>query len=56
MKTNTIEGDTITVEYTQAKVVRGRQIVVGPGSKIDRVEYTVSCEAEEGTVREKVKV
>jgi cytoskeletal protein CcmA (bactofilin family) len=34
-----IEGDDIYLEYTKAKVVRGNNIVIGPGCEIDLVEY-----------------
>lgn len=52
----TIEGDEIKLEYTTAKVVRGKQVVIGPGCKIGRVEYTESCQAEPDTVAETVKL
>lgn len=35
----TIEGDDIYLEYTNAKVVRGTNIRIGPGCDIDLVEY-----------------
>ncbi|MCO7175172.1 hypothetical protein ACFP7A_05630 [Sporolactobacillus kofuensis] len=35
-----IEGDRLFLEYTQAKVVRGTDVVIGTGSKIERVEYS----------------
>jgi cytoskeletal protein CcmA (bactofilin family) len=35
----TIEGDDIHLEYTRAKVVRGTNVTIGPGCKIDLVEY-----------------
>ncbi|MCR8641158.1 hypothetical protein NV379_00685 [Paenibacillus sp. N1-5-1-14] len=34
-----IEGDDIALEYTKAKVVRGTNVIIGPGCKIDLVEY-----------------
>lgn len=37
--TDSIEGDDIYLEYTQAKVVRGGNITLGPGCKISLVEY-----------------
>lgn len=52
----TIEGDEIRLEHTKAKVVRGKQVVIGPGCEIDRVEYTESCQAEAGTVAESIKL
>jgi cytoskeletal protein CcmA (bactofilin family) len=35
----TIEGDDIYLEYTQAKVVRGNRVHIGPGAEVDLVEY-----------------
>lgn len=35
----TIEGDEIFLEQTQAKVVRGNAVTIGPGCVIERVEY-----------------
>lgn len=47
-----IEGDNISLIKTSAKTVRGRNVVVGDGCKIDTVEYseslTVSDNAEVG--------
>jgi cytoskeletal protein CcmA (bactofilin family) len=34
-----IEGDTINLEYTKAKVVRGNKVEIGPGCQIELVEY-----------------
>lgn len=56
MQVGTIEGDTVELEYTRAHVVRGTQVRIGKGCKIDRVEYSESLDAEEGTVEEAVKV
>lgn len=39
LKARTIEGDIVDVEETTAELVRGRTVVIGPGSDIDRVEY-----------------
>lgn len=36
---DTIEGDDIYLENTQAKVVRGNNIEIGPGCEIELVEY-----------------
>jgi cytoskeletal protein CcmA (bactofilin family) len=35
----TIEGDTIHLDYTTAKIVRGKHVTLGPGCNIDLVEY-----------------
>ncbi len=34
-----IEGDTIQLEYTTAKIVRGTNVYIGPGCEIDLIEY-----------------
>ncbi|MEJ8544703.1 polymer-forming cytoskeletal protein [Brevibacillus borstelensis] len=36
----TIEGDEIKLEFTRAKVVRGKNVVIGEGCEIEEVEYT----------------
>jgi len=43
-----IEGDEIELEYTNAKIVRGNRVVIGPGCNIERVEYrdTFHCDKE----------
>ena len=56
MQVDTIEGDTVELEYTKVHVVRGTHVRIGKGCKIDRVEYSESLDAEEGTVEEAVKV
>ncbi|WNR43536.1 hypothetical protein [Paenibacillus roseipurpureus] len=45
-----IEGDDIYLEYTRAKVVRGNQVVIGPGCEIDLVEYKVLLEKKKNAV------
>ena len=37
---NTIEGDGISIDYTNARVVRGEDIVIGEHCEIDLVEYS----------------
>lgn len=39
LTTNSIEGDEIFLEHTQAKVVRGNNIVLEAGCDIELVEY-----------------
>ncbi len=39
-----IEGDSIELEYVNAKVVRGNQVKVGPHCQIDLLEYLESVE------------
>jgi cytoskeletal protein CcmA (bactofilin family) len=36
---DTIEGDEVYLESTRAKVVRGREVTIGPGCEIERIEY-----------------
>lgn len=42
----TIEGDDLYLEGTQAKLVRGKKVRIGPGCRIDRVEYEESLEVD----------
>ncbi|MDO7906605.1 hypothetical protein Q5741_09245 [Paenibacillus sp. JX-17] len=50
-----IEGDEISLEYTEAQVVRGSNVVIGSGCRIGLVEYTGECicspKAEVGELR-----
>ncbi|MET1248458.1 hypothetical protein ABWW58_06700 [Sporolactobacillus sp. STCC-11] len=41
-RAETIEGDRVSLEYTEAKVVRGIDVEIGEGCTIDRVEYSGS--------------
>ncbi|MGV8082086.1 MAG: polymer-forming cytoskeletal protein [Coriobacteriia bacterium] len=45
---DTIEGDSIWLENTTAKVVRGRDVTVGAGCVVDVVEYTETFTPAEG--------
>ena len=45
-----IEGDDIYLEHTRAKVVRGNQVVIGPGCEIDLVEYKIHLEKKKGAI------
>ncbi|WP_170839753.1 polymer-forming cytoskeletal protein [Lihuaxuella thermophila] len=57
LKAKTIEGTTVNLEYTHADVVRGNHVVIGPGCKIEKVEYIDSLEVSpEATVLEKIKL
>ncbi|MGL4570773.1 MAG: hypothetical protein ACRCVJ_06890 [Clostridium sp.] len=50
-----IEGDTILLENTICKVVRGESITIGKGCKIDRVEYSNELTIDDKSiVREKI--
>lgn len=52
-----IEGDDIYLEHTRAKVVRGNQVVIGPGCEVDLVEYKVHLEKKKGAfVKESRKI
>jgi len=52
-----IEGDEIRLEDTEAEVVRGKRVEIGPGSRIGRVEYSESLKvASDAVVKERVKV
>jgi len=44
---DTIEGDDIYLENTQAKVVRGNNIEIGPGCEIELVEYKNSLKQDD---------
>ncbi|OIJ15170.1 hypothetical protein BKP35_04790 [Anaerobacillus arseniciselenatis] len=57
LSTNIIEGDFIELEYTMAKVVRGNEIVIGPGCEIDLVEYSHDVHiSEKACVKETKKI
>lgn len=45
---DTIEGDTVYLENTRAKVVRGADVTIGAGCQIDLVEYTGSLTGSAG--------
>lgn len=52
----TVEGDEVELEATQAKLVRGGKVKIGPGCRIERVEYTETLEVVPGAVvKEEVK-
>ncbi|GAY75501.1 hypothetical protein [Sporolactobacillus inulinus] len=42
LRVETIEGDQISLEDTEAKIVRGTDVVIGDGCTVDRVEYSGS--------------
>lgn len=50
-----IEGDEITLECTNAKVVRGNNITIGRGCEIDTVEYTGTLNTIEDAVVKDIK-
>jgi len=52
-----IEGNDIYIEYTESSVVRGKNINIGPGCKISKVEYYDTLDIhEDAEVGEKVKL
>ena len=51
-----IEGDTVELEYTKAATVRARTVRIGAGCEIGRVEYSETISVEGGTVGEQVKL
>jgi cytoskeletal protein CcmA (bactofilin family) len=57
LETELIEGDEISLEWTKAKTVRGKQVTIGEGCEIERVEYSQSLEVDEAAeVKEQVKL
>jgi len=57
LETDLIEGDQVSLEWTRAKAVHGKQIVIGEGCEIERVEYSESLEVDDSAkVRERVKI
>ena len=42
LKAELIEGEEIDLQATRAELVRGRNVVIGPGCEIERVEYSGS--------------
>lgn len=54
---DTIEGDTIYLEGTTAKIVRGKNITIGEGCHIDKVEFTEDIKLlPNSIVKEQIKV
>ena len=57
LKTESIEGDTIELEYTEAEVVRGKNVTIGKKCRIGRVEYSETLDIRDGgEVEEQGKV
>lgn len=50
---DTIEGDDIYVEHTNANAIRGTSVIVGPGCRIGRVEYTDRFESHSSSIVER---
>jgi cytoskeletal protein CcmA (bactofilin family) len=57
LTTDTIEGDEIYLEYTTAKVVRGKNVTIGKGCNIELVEYVDDFnQHNDSVVRESKKI
>lgn len=57
LEVEVIEGDEIFLEITTAKLVRGKNVVIGKDCEIEKVEYSGSLDLRENAiVREKVKI
>lgn len=56
LEASSIEADLADLEYTRVDVIRGKDLYIGPGCRVRRAEYTGTCQAEEGTVEELVKI
>lgn len=57
LTTESVEGDEIYLENTEANVVRGKNVIIGTNCKINRVEYSGTYECHEtSTVKETVKL
>ena len=50
LTTDVIEGDDIYLEYTKAKIVRGKDIELGQGCEIGLIEYKDSYKQDEKAV------
>ncbi|MBW5449381.1 hypothetical protein GE107_25470 [Cohnella sp. CFH 77786] len=50
LKADVIEGDALDLSYTNAKIVRGNNVVLGPGCRVDTVEYRTSLEVHKSAV------
>ncbi|MFC4100871.1 hypothetical protein [Paenibacillus xanthanilyticus] len=48
LKAELIEGDELRLSYTEAAVVRGNRVMIGPGCVIGRVEYAQTLEKSPG--------
>ncbi|WP_238652926.1 hypothetical protein [Paenibacillus piscarius] len=56
-ETRLIEGDRIELQHTQAQIVRGGKVIIGPGCEIDTVEYRDLLEIHaSSTVRNPVQL
>jgi hypothetical protein len=44
-----IEGDYVYVEYTMAEIVRGTNVIIGPGCEIALVEYKTKLDRDKSS-------
>ncbi|MBA4495212.1 polymer-forming cytoskeletal protein [Paenactinomyces guangxiensis] len=57
LKSKVIEGTKVDIEFTEADVVRGNHVYIGPGCRIAKVEYTDTLEVNpNSTVIEQIKI
>ena len=57
LRAQLIEGDAVSLEDTIAETVRGKTVEIGPGCRIENVEYSESLEvAKDAVVKNQVKV
>ncbi len=52
LQAETIEGDDIYVEHTSARVIRGTNVVIGPGCRVGHVEYADRFEQADDSIVE----
>ncbi|WBW98066.1 cell shape determination protein CcmA [Oceanirhabdus sp. W0125-5] len=53
-KCDVIEGDEIYLEKTEANTIRGKNIVIGPGCKIESIEYSDNLEIDDESKVEQI--
>jgi cytoskeletal protein CcmA (bactofilin family) len=57
LESDTIEADRIELSNTTARIVKGNQVIIGPGCNIEIVEYQDTIEVDgNSTVKNQVKV
>lgn len=57
LTTDLIEGDELYLESTKAKIVRGKNVIIGPGCDIDLLEYSEKFnQLNDAVVKEKRKI
>lgn len=57
LRAELIEGDVVELDYTSAALVRGKDVVIGPGCEIGRVEYWGTLEVhKEAIVNEQIRL